>query len=195
MKYALRLLVRACFWKKVNRKIENSVYRDEKYFEQSIRFADSQEYLDTLSLEYSLCKDFQTFIRCMNSISNNKSFKVPCYCSWDNASKSWTWDYPQWFVPTKFLSLAAWACASIEKWKFGVSERCDKERVVAVAESVESRHTQKLPFCPFAVASGCSRKNKKRVDPQYALASAPRLTFYTGKRAWDRLHTHAQNGD
>lgn len=95
--------------------ISNLEFQVEKSFERSLRFMDSEEYLDTLALDSELLNDPDKLIDYMKSLSQGKAFKTPCHVMWDNNSKCWVWEYPPWFTPMKFSPLAAWACASIEK--------------------------------------------------------------------------------
>ncbi|OMJ90958.1 hypothetical protein SteCoe_6626 [Stentor coeruleus] len=95
--------------------ISNLDFQIEKSFERSLRLTDSEEYLDTLTLDMELLNDPDKLIDYMKSLSQGKAFKTPCHATWDNNSKAWIWEYPAWFSPGKYTSLAAWACASIEK--------------------------------------------------------------------------------
>ena len=95
--------------------IANFEFQSEKSFEQSIRLTDTEEYLDTLTLDTDLCGEPDKLLGYIKAISHGKAFTTPCHAVWDNNAKTWISEYPAWFKPSSFLSLAAWACASIEK--------------------------------------------------------------------------------
>lgn len=90
-------------------------YQRDKYFEQSLRLSDTEEYLDTLYLDYELVNDIEKFLDCMKILSGNRCFSSPCCVFWDGSLTSWLWEYPSWFDSNEYHSLAAWACASFER--------------------------------------------------------------------------------
>ena len=93
----------------------NSKFSAEKRVEQLLKLTDTEEYLDTLTCDKELIKDFDQLLDLMNQVSGNKAFQVPCRAFWESYLKKWLWEYPPWMNPSKFNTLAAWACASIER--------------------------------------------------------------------------------
>ena len=87
----------------------------ERELEKSLRFLDTDEYLDTLSIESSLLKNPDKLFKLFNTITGGKAFKVPCRVYWDNTLKKWLHEYPDWHRPTNFHSLVEYACACIER--------------------------------------------------------------------------------
>lgn len=69
-------------------------YQAEKNFENIVRLNDTEEYLDTLTIDPELCKNPEKFVEYVKMISNKQAFLVPCRCFWDSSQKKWMWEYP-----------------------------------------------------------------------------------------------------
>ncbi|CAG9315013.1 unnamed protein product [Blepharisma stoltei] len=90
-------------------------FQAEKNFEQIIRLTDTEEYLDTLTVDPEMAKYPEKLIDLIKSISNKQAFIVPCRCFWDSSLKRWMWEYPSWFSSTSYNSLASWVSAGFER--------------------------------------------------------------------------------
>lgn len=103
------------YFRKKNHKRRDEKMMAEKEIEQALRFLDTDEYIDTLSIDGNLLKNPSSLFRLFDMISSEKAFRVPCRAYWDNGLKKWMHEYPNWHKPSLFHSLAEWACASIER--------------------------------------------------------------------------------
>ena len=56
---------------------------------ENLRLADSNEYLDTITLTPEILKDISKFLETLGVISDNKIFEVPVKVAYDQASKQW----------------------------------------------------------------------------------------------------------
>ena len=101
--------------RKRNHKRRDEKTMAEKELELGLRFLDTEEYIDTLSLEINLLKNSGHLFKLLNIISGNKAFRIPCRAYWDNSLKKWMHEYPSWHRPSTFHSLTELACASIER--------------------------------------------------------------------------------
>ncbi|CAG9326751.1 unnamed protein product [Blepharisma stoltei] len=90
-------------------------FQAEKNFEQIIRLTDTEEYLDTLTVDPEMAKYPEKLIELIKSISNKQAFQIPCRCFWDSSFKRWMWEYPSWFSSTSYNSLASWVSAGFER--------------------------------------------------------------------------------
>lgn len=86
----------------------------ERTFEQQLRFCDTHNYLDTVTLSTYLLQDFPQCLRLAHSISQSAAFQTPCLAFWDPALRIWIWQCPPWVLGTA-VSLAAVALAAFEK--------------------------------------------------------------------------------
>jgi len=87
----------------------------KKEFEGFLRFMDTEDYLDTLCLEQRPLRNLDKILEFFDLLSGNEAFKVPCLAYWDGYNRKWLHEYPAWHVPSKFFSLAHWACACLER--------------------------------------------------------------------------------
>ena len=83
-----------------------------------MRFLDTEDYLDTLAIEGRVLRNLEKLLETIALLTCNRAFTVPCRAYWDNISKKWMHEYPSWFDPFQFNSLAdwAWACLEREIW-------------------------------------------------------------------------------
>mmetsp|Transcript_43783 Transcript_43783/g.72722 ORF Transcript_43783/g.72722 Transcript_43783/m.72722 type:complete len:888 (+) Transcript_43783:168-2831(+) len=65
--------------------------------ESSIRFSDSKEYCDTITISSDLLKDGIRFIDTLDKITGGKFMGDPCYVGWNEKLKQWQWGKPSWF--------------------------------------------------------------------------------------------------
>ena len=86
----------------------------ERAFEQQLRFCDTHNYLDTVTLSSYLLQDFPQCLRLAHSISQGAAFQTPCLAFWDPALRIWIWQCPPWVLGSA-VSLAAVALAAFEK--------------------------------------------------------------------------------
>lgn len=86
----------------------------ERTFEQQLRFCDTHNYLDTITLSPYLLQDFAHCLSLAHSISHGAAFQTPCLAFWDPALRVWIWQCPPWVLGTA-VSLAAVALAAFEK--------------------------------------------------------------------------------
>jgi len=91
----------------------------EKKIEEFLRLTDTDEYLDTVSIDPMLAEDCDYFLQLMNQVSKNRAFGTPCKAVWDSSTKKWVWEYPPWMTPKSFNTLGGWICATYERalWK------------------------------------------------------------------------------
>lgn len=89
--------------------------KEEAKLEKALRFSDSEEYCDSLSLEIDMIRTPIEMLRLFDIISGGQCFKSACKAYWDNANKQWGFEYPRWLDPFAINSLARWACASFER--------------------------------------------------------------------------------
>lgn len=61
----------------------------EKNFEQMLRFKDTEEYLDTITVDPDVARNPASLIEMMRNITNQRVFEVPCRSYWDPACKKW----------------------------------------------------------------------------------------------------------
>jgi predicted nucleotidyltransferase len=87
----------------------------EKSIETSLRFLDTEEYLDTVSIDKKLLRNLDIVLKMFDIVTDGKAFTVPCRAYWDSGLKKWMHEYPAWHQPKSFYSLSVWACACIER--------------------------------------------------------------------------------
>ena len=91
-----------------------TVLNYERELEQHLRFCDTAQYLDTISLSPELLQDFDRCLLLAEQISHKAAFQTPCLVLWDSAAKSWLWQCPPWVMGSA-VGLAALALAAFEK--------------------------------------------------------------------------------
>ena len=87
----------------------------KKEFESSLRFVDTDDYLDTLCIEPKVLRNIDNLLELFDFITSEAAFKSPCMIYWDTNSKKWMQEYPAWHRHSQFFSLAHWACAALER--------------------------------------------------------------------------------
>ena len=86
----------------------------ERELEQHIRFCDTSQYLDTVTLAPELLTDFERCLVLAQQVSQRAAFQTPCLVQWDSAAKSWLWQCPPWVLGSA-VGLGALALAAFEK--------------------------------------------------------------------------------
>ena len=100
----------------------------KKEFESSLRFVDTDDYLDTLCIEPKVLRNIYNLLELFDFITSEAAFKTPCLLYWDTNSKKWMQEYPAWHRHSQFFSLAHWACAALERevwYKFFIMNGLD----------------------------------------------------------------------
>ena len=100
----------------------------KKEFESSLRFVDTDDYLDTLCIEPKVLRNIDNLLELIDFITSETAFKSPCLLYWDSNNKKWMQEYPAWHRHSQFFSLAHWACAALERevwYKFFIMNGLD----------------------------------------------------------------------
>ena len=120
----------------------HSSQKIEHQLECFLRFCDKDAYCDCISIDPDISAE--DLLQIIKSLSGDKAFQVPCRISWSSAGNAWSWDYPAWFGPGNSYSMAAVACASIERamwarfWNsHDLDPRCPGETMTYKKEDTE----------------------------------------------------------
>ena len=107
----------------------------ECVLEKSLRFYETEEYCDSLSLDFSAFQTPSDLLKLLETLTDGNLFKVPCKAYWSSAIRKWIYEFPAWHDPHSFSSLALWACASFERNIWTHYWKSTKEDPRALGES------------------------------------------------------------
>ena len=96
------------------KKVGQTTTLREESLEKALRFADNEEYCDSIALSLEFLRNFDEVLQSFEDISAGGCFKVPCRLI-NDGQKRVNAEYPDWFNPFEPHSLAVWACFLLEK--------------------------------------------------------------------------------
>uniref|UniRef100_A0A7S3ZAR2 U-box domain-containing protein n=1 Tax=Lotharella globosa TaxID=91324 RepID=A0A7S3ZAR2_9EUKA len=77
-------------------------------FEKAIRFSDSKEYCDTITLSSEYVANGSKFLGSMDKITGGGFFRDPVHVEWNEKAKGWTWTKPKWFKKKGWYTLSTY---------------------------------------------------------------------------------------
>ena len=83
--------------------------------EKWVRLCDSDDYLDTLTLNIERKDDLESILKSLDEISKSRVFKSAIKATFDSDSKIWMWECPGWFNSREFHSFDAFLAVILEK--------------------------------------------------------------------------------
>ena len=137
------------------KKVGQATSLKEDCLEKALRFADNEEYCDSLALSLEFLRNFDEVLEVFEEVSAGECFKVPCRLVQDGGKRV-SAEYPEWFNPFEAHSLAAWACFLLEKqiWTHFLTQTANSstkdiqaptDSIAALVEVYTSiRHSDKL---------------------------------------------------
>eukprot|EP00299_Pterocystis_sp_00344_P012979 c6305_g1_i1.p1 GENE.c6305_g1_i1~~c6305_g1_i1.p1 ORF type:complete len:408 (-),score=56.48 c6305_g1_i1:93-1316(-) len=95
----------------------------EALLEQGVRFCDTKQSLDTLTVSpkwLSTDQGVRSFLDTMRTISRGCFLSQPCRTFWNASLREWVWEEVEWFSYSGYFTLAMYVCSRLEQalWRF-----------------------------------------------------------------------------
>lgn len=152
---------------------QGAVLSAETELEGMVRFVDSEDYLDTLTLSSDAAKNPGRLLALMSELTVGRALQTPCMLTWNPYFKMWILDSPGWFSATSFNSLAVWICCALEKaiwlryWeKVMLEHKRTPEYAASIEYSVGLRYFDELPSL-IDYWSSLSRRRRAELTGAY----------------------------